>query len=199
MTSRVRSKEYSDSLFFTEIRLPVVEEIPPLMVLAEASASRLIFRFRNRLWGFATLVGGLALVGATGWFQFSHSLWSWQFAIIHLFGLVLLYSSAYSFTADQSLTVDGSDGVVHFHKSNLYGRVDWQRPGSEFREIRVSRARTLQGPGVARNWAITLIGGDGLELSLGENEFGSLSREGALALAENVGRLAGIKVNADSF
>jgi hypothetical protein len=181
-----------------EIRLPFIEEIPPLMVLAEASASRLIFRFRNRVWGLATLAGGLTLVGTTAWFQVSHSLQSWQFAIIYLFGLVLLYSSVYSFTADQFLTVDGRDGVVHFHKSNLYGRVDWERPGNQFKEIRVSRARTIQGPGVARNWVITLIGGDGLQLFLGENEFGSMSRDGAKALADNVGRLAGIKVNEDS-
>jgi len=178
---------------------PLVEEIPPLMVLTEASATRLIFRFRNRLWGVATLVGGLALVGTTAWFELSHNLWSWQFAIIYLFGLLLLYSSAYSFTADQSLTVDGGDRVVHFHKSNLYGRADWERPGNQFKEIRVSRARSIQRPGVARNWVITLIGGDGLQLFLGENEFGSMSRAGALALAERVGRLAGINVHADSL
>lgn len=178
--------------------MALIEEIPPIMVLAEESADRLVFRFRSRRWGVATLAGGLALIAISGWFHFSHHFPFLQLAIFYFAGLLLLYSSLYSFTADQFLIVDGKDGSLHFHKQDLYGRVDWERPGNQFKEIRVFRPGRTQGSGQTKNWAIMLACCDGLELFLGENEFGSLSREGALALAANVGRLTGITITADS-
>ena len=113
--------------------MAIIKEIPPIMVLAEKSADRLVFRFRNRLWGMLTVGGGLALIAASAWFEFSHNLRFLQLAIFYFFGLLLLYSSLYSFTADQFLIVDGRDGSVHFHKRNLYGRVDWERHGDQFK------------------------------------------------------------------
>ena len=44
------------------------------------------------------------------------------------------------------------------------------------------------------NWTIMLVGNDGMQLFLGENEFGSFNRERALGLAERAGRLVGIIV-----
>jgi hypothetical protein len=172
-----------------------VEEIPPIMVLEENTGLRIVFRFRNRLWGTITLAAGLAIMGAFGGYQLRHNNWAWQVGLFYLFGLLLLYGSVYSFTADQFLVVNGADRSIRFHKKNLYGRVDWERPGGQFKEIHVFRARASRGR--TKNWSIRLVGGDGTELFLGENEFGSFSREGAIELAGNVSRLTGIQVHAE--
>jgi len=173
----------------------VIEEIPPIMVLEENAGLRIVFRFRNRLWGTITLAAGLAIIGAFGWYQLRYNNWSWQVGLFSLFGLLLLYGSLYSFTADQFLVVNGVGRSIRFHKKNLYGRVDWERRGDQFKEIHVFRAKASRGR--AKNWSILLVGGDGTELFLGENEFGSFSREGAIELAGNVSRLTGIQVHAE--
>ncbi len=164
------------------------------MVLVEESELRQVFRFRNKRWGVATLVAGLVLIASLGWLQATHKAGFLQSAIFYGFGVLLLYSSLYSLRADQWLIVDGNRRSIHFHKSNLYGLVDWERPGLDFKEIRVFRAATSRGTGRAKNWTIMLASGDGVNLFLGENEFGAFSRERALQLAGKVGQLAGITV-----
>lgn len=174
--------------------MAAIEEIPPIMVLEENTGFRMVFRFRGRVWGWSMLAIGLAILGGFGRYQLSHHNLPWEIWLFDIFGALLIYSSIYSFTADQYLVVNGTDRTIHFHKRNLYGRLDWERPGSEFKEIRVCRARTTRGQ--AMNWSIALVVADGRELYLGENEFGSFSRDGAVALAENVSRLTGIPVHA---
>src|SRR5438034_9258132 len=124
------------------------------MVLSDDSADRLVFRFRSRLWGAATLGAGVALLGTTAWLHLHHPSRVLPFVPLYLFGALLLYSALYSFTADQWLAVDGSSRSIHFHKRNLYGRVDWERSAEEFTEVRVSRAST---PRRASNWTIALV------------------------------------------
>lgn len=137
------------------------------------------------------LAGGLALIATSGWLQLARNLPLLHLTPIYLLGLLLLYSSIYSFTADQSLVVSGADGSIRFHKKNLYGRVDWERPGHEFRTLRVFRPLAANHrPG--KNWSILLECPDGLNLFLGKNEFGFASREEAVALATRLGQLAGI-------
>lgn len=175
-----------------EKRLGKIEEIPPIMVLEEESPDRLLFRFRGGRWGAATLAGGLALITASGWFRFSKDLPFLQLAVFVFFGLLLLYSSLFSFTANQFLIVDGKSGSINFHKKNLYGRVDWKRSGDRFKEIRIFRPMAANHrPG--KNWAIMLVCHDETNLFLGEHELGSRSRGSAFTLAENIGRLAGIR------
>src|SRR5437762_5221210 len=103
------------------------------MVLVEESELRQVFRFRNKRWGVATLVAGLVLIASLGWLQATHKAGFLQSAIFYGFGVLLLYSSLYSLRADQWLIVDGNRRSIHFHKSNLYGLVDWERPGLEFK------------------------------------------------------------------
>jgi hypothetical protein len=175
--------------------MSLIQEIPPLMVLAEDSADRQMYRFRGGRWGIATLVGGLGLIGVCGWFQRTSDAPAWPFALFYLFGILLLYSALYSFTAHQWLLVDGTRRSIRFHKKNLYGRVEWERAGSDFKEIRVFRPARLRGTAPTKTWAILLVGNDGVELFIGENEFGAFNRDRALALAGRVGRLAGIPVS----
>jgi len=168
----------------------IIEGIPPLMVLAESPPERLLFRFRGRLWGWVTLLVGAPLVAGSVWFLFARDPSIPSLALTGSFGLLLLYSSLYSLTADQFLIVDGATHSVRFHKKNLFGSVGWERGGDQFKEIKVFRATPT-----AKNWTIMLVGVDGRELFIGENEFGSLHHENAVELAGQVGRLAGIRVN----
>src|SRR5690348_8196911 len=107
--------------------MPFVEEIPPLMVLAESSPDRMVFRFRGRMWGWITLLAGVGLTAPCVWSFFVGSPWTGSLAVVASFGLVLFFSSLYSFTAEQFLVVDGATRSLQFHKRNLYGRVDWER------------------------------------------------------------------------
>ncbi len=170
--------------------MAIVEEIPPLMVLAESPPERMVFRFRGRLWGWVTLLIGAPLVAGSVWFLFVRDPSMPTLALTGSFGLIFLYSSLYSFTADQFLIVDGATHSVRFHKKNLFGSVGWERGGDQFKEIKVFRA----SPKV-KNWTIMLVAVDGGELFVGENEFGSLHHENAVELAGRVGTLAGIRVN----
>ncbi len=173
-----------------------IEEIPPLMVLTESSPERMVFRFRGRVWGWILLLVGAGVVLACAWFLVVGSPWTGSFALLGAFGVVLLYSSFYSFTADQFLVADGVTRSLRFHKKNLYGSDGWEVPGDRFGVIKVRRARASQGR--AMNWSIVLAGADGREVFIGENEFGSLDRDRAVALATRVGELTGISVDTGS-
>ena len=143
------------------------------------------------------MAGGLVLIALLSWFEFDRGVRFAQLAIFYGFGLLFLYSSLYSFMADQVLVVDGTNRSLHFHKRNLYGRVEWDRGGDQFTDIRVFRPGRIESAS-ASNWSIMLVASDGLRLFLGENEFGALSRKRAMALAENVGRLTGIETTAET-
>jgi hypothetical protein len=168
-------------------------EIPPIMVLTESSSECMIFRFRGTRWGSLTLISGAGLLCICAGSLHSASLPLGALAALGLFGFLLLFSSVYSFTADQYLVVDGTKHSVHFHKKNLYGKAEWERGGDWFKRISVSRPRSSQG-GRNVNYAITLVCADDYELYIGENQFGSFSHERALDLANRVGHLAGIDV-----
>ena len=173
-----------------------IEEIPPVMVLAKEAPEQLIFRFRNRLWGIIAVAMGVVLIAAAIGYQLHHHLAVVEAVIVYGFAAIFFYSALYCFTADQFLVVDGKAGTVRFHKSNLYGKAEWERRGTQFVEIKVFRPQASRG-GRARNWAIMLVSVDGRQLFLGENEFGSFTRKGAVDLAEKVARLALIKITAD--
>jgi hypothetical protein len=177
--------------------MALISENPPLMVLKEESGDRLVFRFRNRMWGYATLVGGIALIAGMLWYQISHHDRSWQFGVLYFFGFLLLNSTLYSFSSDQSLIVNGKTGSIKFHKKNIYGSVEWERPASEFKGIDVFHPRSGRGGTRTKNWAIVLRCSDGTNLSLGENEFGSITQEGAVKIANLVSTLSGIKFSVD--
>jgi len=171
--------------------MPWVQEIPPLMVLAEDGDERQTFRFRGRRWALLTFLIAIGLFLAFMQAHATRQVVSLQVGLA-AFGALFLFSTAYSLGAEQWLRVDGSSRSIRFHKRNLYGSVDWERPGSEFARLRVFRPSARGGK--AMTWSIVLVGLDGGELSIGENEFGSLHRERALWLARKVGRLAGIEV-----
>jgi hypothetical protein len=171
-----------------------IREVLPIMVLAEDSQDRQVYRFRGARWAAFTLVVGVGLLFACA---AAHQKQQPVFAqaLCGLFGVLMLYSSAFSLGADQWMRVDGSTQSITFHKKDLYGRIDWQRTGEQFSKIRVFRP-SVRG-GKAMNWSIVLVGRESpypIELSLGENELGSLHRERALEIARKIGRLAGIEV-----
>lgn len=165
-----------------------VREIPPHMVLVEESDTHQLFRFNGKRWALVTLFLGLACVGIAVCVQFAQTPSPWLQLMLAGFGVLLLFSSVYSFLADQWLLVDGVRHTLKFHKKNLYGSVEWERPGSSFKGLRVFRGYEH------KSWTILLRCHDGLELSIGDSEFGCLDREGALALARKAGGLAGIAV-----
>jgi len=171
-----------------------IREVLPIMVLSEDTMDRQLYRFRGSRWAVFTLVIGLGLFAGSA---LAHARQAPMYVQVGfaVFGALMLYSSVFSLAADQWLRVDGSNRSITFHKKNIYGRVDWERPGDAFAKIRVFRP-SVRG-GEAMNWSIILVGRESpypIELSLGENELGSLHREHALAIARKVGKLAGIEV-----
>ena len=163
-----------------------LRENPPIMVLTEETPEALTFRFKGNRWALATLLPGVALLLLVGnRYRLGHPL-GWLLGVVGLFGLLLVYSSIYSVTAEQWLIAGGPRKAIQFHKKNLYGLVAWERPAQDFRAIRVRRHLR------SSNWQITLICLDGLELSLGENAFGAFTQEGAIDLATKVSSRTGI-------
>ena len=163
-----------------------MRENPPLMVLAEETPDTLTFRFNGKAWALTTLVLGVALLALVAKLFASSNLPHWVLAIVGVFGLLLLYSSVYSATADQWLTVSAARKTIRFHKKNLYGLIEWERLPQDFRSIQVGRYIR------SSNWQIALVCNDGFELYLGENAFGALSYERAMNLAMKVTSRTGI-------
>ena len=165
-------------------------ENPPSMVLTEETLDRVTFRFQGKGWAGATLIPGIILVSIVMILFASGNSSRVMLAIVGLLGMALIYSSVYSLTSTQWLTADANTKKVHFYKKNIYGLVDWERPASEFKEIRVWRSLR------ATNWAITLVCNDNYRLQIGENVFGAFTFEKALIIAQKVSRRTNIKVNA---
>ena len=96
----------------------LMSENPPIMVLEGDANGRVTFRFRGNRWAVWTLIPGVALVGMV-WNLYrggnpSHGLQG----VTGLFGLLLIYSSVYSITADQWLAADENKKTVEFYKKN---------------------------------------------------------------------------------
>jgi hypothetical protein len=169
-----------------------IREIPPLMVLAEESESHQVYRFRGKRWALITSILGCMLLIGTGFLHIYVKPEMWLLVCLYGFIMLLFFSTLYSLVSDQWLEFNGEYRQVRFHKKNLYGTVEWHRPGNEFKGIRVFR--NFNGDNRNMNWTIMLEGHDGTELFIGENEFGSFNRERALELAGKAGRLTGINV-----
>jgi hypothetical protein len=166
----------------------------PIMVLAEDALDRQLYRFRGSRWAVFTLAMGLGLFAGCA-LAHEHGAPMYRQVGLGVMGALMLYSSAFSLAADQWLRVDGSSRSITFHKKNLYGRIDWERPGDEFSGIRVFRPSVRGGKAIS--WSIVLVGRESpypSQLPIGENELGSLHHERALAIARKVGELAGIEV-----
>jgi uncharacterized membrane protein YfcA len=162
------------------------------MVLSEETPDSVTFRFKGRRWALATLIPGAILVAIAGNLYLSSQASRLLLAILGIFGLLLIYSSIYSATSNQWLAADGKRRSIAFFKKNLYGLVHWERTAGEFQEIKVWRHLR------ASNWQITLVCKDGYDLHLGENAFGSFTRDGALAIAGKVSSRTGIPIDAQN-
>ena len=174
--------------------MSAIREMLPIMVLAEDTMDRQLYRFRGCRWAVFTLVMGLGLFAGCALAHERHAPVYGQVALA-VMGVLMLYSSVFSLAADQWLRVDGSSRSITFHKKNIYGRIDWERPGKAFSGIRVFRPSVRGGKAIS--WSIVLVGRESpypIQLAIGENELGSLHRERALAIAQRVGTLAGIEV-----
>ncbi|WP_316413357.1 hypothetical protein [Mesoterricola silvestris] len=169
-----------------------MRENPPIMVLSDESPERVTFRFKGNRWAVATLIPGIALLGLAGKLYLAGHSQTWPLAVVAIFGILLVYSSIYSVTADQWLAVSSSRKTITFYKKNLYGLVQWERPPHEFKALRVGR--NLK----ASNWHIALVCADGLELDLGENALGAFTYERALDIATKVSSRTGIRIETPS-
>ncbi len=158
------------------------------MVISEETPESVTFRFKGNRWAVATLLPGVALLWLVRNLYLSNHSAHWLLAVVGLFGLLLVYSSIYSATADQWLTASSHPKVIQFHKKNLYGLVEWRRPSEAFQAIKVGRY------GRSSNWQIALVCRDGLELYLGENAFGAFTHERAMNIAMKVSSRTGIMV-----
>ncbi len=165
-----------------------MREVPPIMVLSEETPDSITFRFKGDRWAVATLIPGVILLLVIGVFYSQGHSPNWLLFIVGIFGLLLVYSSIYSATADQWLTVDGKRKTIRFYKKNLYGLVDWERSAPDFQYIKVGRSIR------STNWRTTLVCRDGDELYIGENTFGAFNLESALILANKVSSKTGIIV-----
>lgn len=165
-----------------------MRENPPIMVLSEESPEGVTFRFKGNRWAMGTLVPGIALLWLAVRLHLAGQGPAWHGAVVGTFGLLLVYSSLYSVTADQWLAVSSTRQTITFHKKNLYGLVHWERPAQAFRGLRIGRRAK------ASNWHIVLVCDDGLELDLGENALGAFTYERALNLARKVSDRLGLRI-----
>jgi hypothetical protein len=169
--------------------MTLVKEEIPMMALAEDNDERQVYAYQARIWMLATLVPGVALLGLAIWL---HTAFADVELLITLplivFGLLMLYSTWYSLTADQWLMFDGEHKLIRFHKRNIYGRIDWELPTTDFTSIELL---TLQD---AQHWVLKLNGTPIQLLLFGDSAFAKMSHTRALNLAEKAGRLTGIRV-----
>jgi hypothetical protein len=158
------------------------------MVLSEETNESVTFRFRGNRWALATLVPGASLVIVAGYLYFSGHPSNLLLGVLGTFGILLIYSTVYSATATQWLTVNGTQKSITFHKKNLYGLVHWEKQSDDFDKIEVRKN------GRSSNWLITLVSADGYRIDIGENAFGASSQEKALYIANTVGSRTNIKI-----
>ncbi len=169
--------------------MALVEEEIPMMALAEESERRQVYAYQARLWMLATLVPGVACLGLAFWLQTAFEEAELLVTLpLFVFGLLMLYSTWYSLTADQWLMFDGEHKLVRFHKRNMYGRIDWELPAEEFTCIRVICQKDT------KHWVLQLIGTPKQRLLFGDSAFAKMSRSRAITLAEKAGELTGIRV-----
>ena len=168
--------------------MAIITEVTPIMELSNETDTHMQFRFRGRRWALGTFFPGLALCLIPAYLYLQGNEAVPVLAALGLLGVVLLFSSLYSLTSSQWLIVDGNTRTVIFHKDNLYGQTDWERPAGEFVAIRIGKRPP------ASNWHITLLCEDGTLLNVGENIFGAETHPIALRLADKFGDLTGISV-----
>ena len=169
--------------------MSLVEEESPMMALAENSDKRQVYAYQAGIWFLATLIPGVASLGAAIWLHLAFEEIELLITLpLFVVGVMMLYSTWYSFTADQWLMFDGEHRLIRFHKKNMYGRIDWELPGSDIVCIRVF---AQDGE---NNWALQLKVAQQQNLLFGDSAFAKMSRDRAIALAEQAGQLTGIKV-----
>jgi hypothetical protein len=160
------------------------------MMLAEETPEEVLFRFRGNRWAVATLIPGVALLWLVRHLYLLGRSQTWMLVVVGMFGLLLVYSSVYSATADQWLVASSRRKTIRFHKKNLYGLVEWEKASRDFQSIKVQKhARSS-------NWQIALVCSDGFELQLGENAFGAFTLERAIHLATKVSQRTDIPLEA---
>lgn len=160
------------------------------MVLAEETPESVTFRFNGTRWALLTLIPGMGLVVLACILYVSTHASHFLLAALGLFGLLLLYSSLYSKTANQWLTANGNSKTIRFYKKNLYGLVEWEKSAGDFEGIIVGRHLR------ATNWHIAVRCRDGYDLFVGENEFGAFTREKALSVANKISSRTGLTIDA---
>lgn len=169
--------------------MALVEEEIPMMALAEDGDERQVYAYQAGTWLLATLVPGVAALGAAIWLHFAFEEMEVLITLpLFVVGILMLYSTLYSLTADQWLMFDGVHRLVRFHKKNIYGRIDWELPVSEEMCIQVF---ALQG---TSHWVLRLEVPQYQSLMFGDSAFAKMSQSRAITLAEKAGRLTGIRV-----
>ncbi len=169
--------------------MSIAEEEIPMMALAEDNDERQVYAYQAGIWFVATLVPGIAALGGAIWLHFA-------FAEIELLvtlplfvvSLLLLYSTWYSLTADQWLMFDGEHRLIRFHKKNIYGRTDWELPGSAVNCIRVFTRDNKN------DWTLQLKLDQYQDLLFGDSTFAKMSHDRAMELAKKAGQLSGVQV-----
>ena len=169
--------------------MTLVEEEIPIMALAEDGDERQVYAYQAKIWMWATLVPGVALLGLAVWLHLDFDDADLFVTLpLFVFGLLMLYSSCYSLTADQWLMFDGEHKLVRFHKRNMYGRIDWELTAEDFTCLRVISQKDT------KHWVMQLSGTPKQRLLFGDSAFAKMSRTRAITLAEKAGALTGIRV-----
>ena len=169
--------------------MTLVEEEIPIMALAEDGDERQVYAYQAKIWMWATLVPGVALLGLAVWLHLDFDDADLFVTLpLFVFGLLLLYSALYSLTADQWLMFDGEHKLVRFHKKNMYGRIDWELTAEDFTCLRVISQKDT------KHWVMQLSGTPKQRLLFGDSAFAKMSRTRAITLAEKAGEMTGIRV-----
>ena len=106
--------------------MSLVEEEIPMMALAEDSDERQVYAYQAGIWFLATLIPGVASLGAAIWLHLVFEEIELLITLpLFVVGILLLYSTWYSLTADQWLMFDGSLSQEKHIRPDRLGATRW--------------------------------------------------------------------------
>lgn len=168
-----------------------------VLVLMDQNTDRMIFEFRGKRWSIITFA--LALISGIGLYTASaYSKYPALLAVLALiFASLFIYASIHNYFAQRKLIIDNKKHSIRYIRKDLFQNDDWERPFSNFRELRVFRNIAGSGTGKSAWLRLSLVDKNDNNIILGTNELGFFGKEKALRIAEDVSSLTALPLTVE--
>ncbi len=167
----------------------------PIMVLTDQNPNKLLFEFKSNIFGYIGLFFGFLFMVAS-YFAVTANANLIVNSILILFTVLFLYSSIHSFKLSRSLEINRFSGIVNYHESSLYKKVNWSKEFDAFKLIKAFRPLSIATSPrgyKAVNWSIQLITNQNEIFDIGYNQFGAISYDKAEALVDRVASMMSLE------